>query len=128
MPETLERTLFGTLPLQAPVNIERALPIHGRFGGHIVQGHIDGIAIIDRIENNLFHITPPALLLRYIAEKGSIALDGVSLTVASTDGTGCWVALIPHTLSHTTFGIKKAGDLVHVEVDILAKYVERILH
>src|SRR3990172_2588760 len=116
--ETLRRTTLGRLHPGAGVNLERPLSAAGRFGGHFVQGHVDGVWM----EVNL----PPGLA-RYVAEKGSVALDGVSLTVAAVQDSRCAVALIPHTLAVTTLGRKDPGDPVNVEVDILAKYLARLL-
>jgi len=131
IPETLERTNIGHLPDGAQVNIERPMPATGRFDGHIVQGHIDGVGTITQLSNDdlgtVLTITPPKELMSFIVEKGSITVDGVSLTVAGlTDGSFS-VALIPHTLEVTTLGLRKPGDVVNLEVDVLAKYVERLL-
>jgi len=132
--ETLDRTSLGALAAGAPVNLERPMAADGRFGGHIVQGHVDGVgaltaraALPDGSTRMTF--TPPRALLRYVVEKGSITIDGISLTVASLDdAAGMFdVAVIPHTLSVTTLGPKQPGDPVNLEVDVLAKYVERLL-
>jgi riboflavin synthase len=137
MAETLDRSSLGGLRAGDRVNLERAMAATGRFGGHIVQGHVDGTAtILARTPGERWEVVqlslPPALV-RYVVEKGSITVDGVSLTVASagTDGPGdsatFSVSLIPTTLALTTLGHKEVGDLVNLEVDVLAKYVERLL-
>ena len=135
MPETLRRTSLARLDPGSPVNLERAATPQTRLGGHIVQGHVDGVGrVVSRAPDGDFDeidIEVPAELARYIAEKGSITVDGVSLTVAgvgTADG-GHWfrVALIPTTLSHTTLGVLEVGDTVNLEVDVIAKYVERIV-
>jgi len=132
--ETLDRTSLGGLTAGAPVNLERPMAVDGRFGGHVVQGHVDGVgALSDRATlpdgSTRMTFTPPRALLRYVVEKGSITVDGISLTVASLDdAAGTFdVAVIPHTLSVTTLGPKRPGDPVNLEVDVLAKYVERLL-
>ncbi len=129
--ETLRRTTLGRLAPASTVNLERALAAGARLGGHFVQGHVDGVATVTRItpqgEGCWMEVTLPAGLARYVAEKGSVALDGVSLTVATADDTRCAVALIPHTITATTLGRKQPGDQVNVEVDILAKYLSRQL-
>ena len=120
--ETLDRTkLFGD-----EVNLESALRAGEPLGGHYVQGHVDGVGTI-RSTGDPIWIDAPADLLGYVVEKGSIAVDGVSLTVATLDERGFAVALVPHTLEVTTLGRLAAGDTVNLEVDILAKYVERLL-
>jgi riboflavin synthase len=130
VPETLKRTSLGAASAGAKVNLERAVPAGGRLGGHIVQGHVDGIATLlrrnrgDRSDEVTFSL--PAELSRYVVEKGSIAVDGVSLTVAAIDGDTFTVALIPTTLADTTLGIREPGDVVNLEVDVVAKYVERL--
>ncbi|HZZ50138.1 MAG TPA: riboflavin synthase [Pseudonocardia sp.] len=130
VPETLKRTSLGAASVGAKVNLERAMPAGGRLGGHIVQGHVDGVASVlrrtpgDRSDEVQFSL--PAELSRYVVEKGSIAVDGVSLTVAGTDSDRFTVALIPTTLADTTLGIRKPGDSVNIEVDVVAKYVERL--
>ena len=132
--ETLDRTSLGGLSAGAPVNLERPMAVDGRFGGHVVQGHVDGVGVLsDRATlpdgSTRMTFTPPRALLRYVVEKGSITVDGISLTVASLDdAAGTFdVAVIPHTLSVTTLGPKHPGDPVNLEVDVLAKYVERLL-
>lgn len=132
IPETLQRTNLGTLMNASQVNLERPMPADGRFDGHIVQGHVDGVgtvAAIERAEDGgvVMTVDIPEPLQRYLVEKGSITIDGVSLTVASLTGAGFSVALIPHTLEVTTLGLRNPGDTVNLEVDVLAKYVERLL-
>ncbi|MBK6870225.1 MAG: riboflavin synthase [Kineosporiaceae bacterium] len=142
MLETLERTSLRGLTAGTRVNLERPMPADGRFGGHVVQGHVDGIGVVvDRVpgENwELLRITVPPALGRYVVEKGSLAVDGVSLTVAGVhdeldemnelDGrTTVTVSLIPETLRRTTLGLRAVGEPVNLEVDVLAKYVERML-
>lgn len=134
-PETLRRSTLGDLAVGDPVNLERPLRLSDRLGGHLVQGHVDGIGtVVDRRPepdgSTRVDVLIPAELGRYVVEKGSIALDGVSLTVAhvAANGTGTrvGVALIPHTLAVTTFGARVPGETVNVEVDLMAKYVERL--
>ena len=131
MAETLRRTCLGELTPGSPVNLERALAVGDRLGGHIVQGHVDGTGTIlarqpgDRWE--VVTISLPGELARYVVEKGSITVDGVSLTIAGLDDASFQVSLIPTTLALTTLGTKQVGDLVNLEVDVLAKYVERLL-
>ena len=131
MHETLNRTAFGDLAPGTPVNVEPALRAGDPLGGHYVQGHVDGVGRIRRIDpegdGRRVWIDPPSELERYLVEKGSAAIDGVSLTVAQLDESGFAVALIPHTLAVTTLGGRAAGDLVNLEVDVLAKYVERLV-
>ena len=123
--ETLGRSTLGTLAAGDPVNVEPALRAGEPLGGHMVQGHVDGVGRI-RSSSGLFWIDAPAEVLRYCVEKGSIAVDGVSLTIAALDDAGFAVALVPHTLAATTLGQAKAGVAVNLEVDVLAKYVERL--
>ncbi len=138
MGETLSRSDIGTLSPGAPVNLERPLQLSGRLGGHLVQGHVDGtgqIASRTRAQHwDVIRINLPNGLARYVTEKGSVAVDGVSLTVSAISDAGpaatpAWleVSLIPATLKLTTLGGKQPGDLVNLEVDMLAKYVERLL-
>ena len=131
MAETLSRSSLGSLRAGDRVNLERAMAAGGRFGGHVVQGHVDGTAqILERVPGDrweLVRLSLPATLARYVVEKGSITVDGVSLTVASVDDTSFTVSLIPTTLDLTTLGHKGIGDLVNLEVDVLAKYVERLM-
>jgi riboflavin synthase len=131
MAETLSRSSLGDLRPGDRVNLERAMPADGRFGGHVVQGHVDGTATItgrtpgDRWET--VDLTLPRGLAAYVVEKGSITVDGVSLTVASVTDDAFSVSLIPTTLALTTLGHKRVGDVVNLEVDVIAKYVERLL-
>jgi riboflavin synthase len=133
VPETLARTSLSGAAAGMPVNLERAVPAGGRLGGHIVQGHVDSVGtLVSRTpgeRSDELRFTLPPELVRYVVEKGSIAVDGVSLTVASVDpdgGAGFGVALIPTTLAHTTLGTRAPGDTVNLEVDVVAKYVERL--
>ncbi|MEY3361065.1 MAG: hypothetical protein RL531_784 [Actinomycetota bacterium] len=130
--ETLDRTALGSLRAGSPVNLERPVRLEDRLGGHIVQGHVDGVGSLvarDALPDGStrMRFAAPASLLRYIVEKGSITVDGISLTVASLHADGFDIAVIPHTLSVTTLGPKAPGDPVNLEVDVLAKYVERLL-
>jgi riboflavin synthase len=130
VPETLKRSSLSAVAEGARVNLERAVPAGGRLGGHIVQGHVDGVATLlsrapgERSDEVVFSLAPD--LARYVVEKGSIAVDGASLTVAAVSADTFTVALIPTTLSHTTLGFRQPGDTVNVEVDVVAKYVERL--
>jgi riboflavin synthase len=130
MEETLERSTIGVLSKGDTVNLELPLRLADRLGGHIVQGHVDGLARIVRIDDDgearRIWFEAPTDLLRYVVAKGSICLDGVSLTVVDSGLTAFSVALIPHTLEVTTFGIRTLDDFVNVEVDIIAKYIERL--
>jgi riboflavin synthase len=124
--ETLARTTLGGLEAGDGVNIEPALRAGDPLGGHYVQGHVDGVGRVRSLGEPVW-FDAPAELLRYLVEKGSIAVDGVSLTVAAVDDGGFAVALIPHTLAETTLGGLAPGDGVNLETDVLAKYVERLL-
>ncbi len=129
--ETLERTTLGALRAGDAVNIEPSLRMGDPLGGHLVSGHVDGVGQIRSIEargeaRQIAVDVPPALR-RYIAEKGSICIDGVSLTVNAVDAQGFWIGLVPHTLEVTTLGRMQVGTPVNLEVDLLARYVERIL-
>jgi riboflavin synthase len=128
--ETVERTYLGELGPGDPVNLERALPADGRFDGHFVQGHIDGTAEvtgIERVDEDwTFAFSLPASMGRYVVPKGSICVDGVSLTVAELREDGFDVAVIPETYRLTNFAAKSVGDPVHLEVDVVAKYVESL--
>ena len=128
--ETLARTNLGDLAPGGLVNLERALTPSSRMGGHVVQGHVDGTGEVASFggarEARELRIGVPAELARYVVEKGFIAVDGISLTVASQDGAGFSVAVIPYTEAHTALRVKKTGDRVNIEIDILAKYVERL--
>ncbi len=130
MHETLNRSALGALGPGSPVNLERAMAAGGRFGGHIVSGHIDGTGSVlsQRREDNAVWVTikTPAPLLRYIVEKGSIAIDGVSLTVAAVTDTDFSVSIIPHTGAQTILLGKKPGDPVNLECDVIGKYVEKL--
>jgi len=130
--ETLGRTSFSRLSPGDPVNLERPVTLLSRLGGHLVQGHVDGMGEVVAFEPDSsggawLTVRPPANLLHYLVEKGSVCVDGVSLTVAARDGDAFAVALIPHTLEVTTLGSARVGDLVNLEVDVIAKYVERLL-
>ena len=130
VPETLRRTNLGLLSSDSPVNLERPLRADGRLDGHIVQGHVDGTGTLGEISGDgealMVRIDVPAQLARYVVEKGFIAVDGVSLTVVHCDEAGFSVTVIPHTRDHTIFGSRSVGDAVNIEIDILAKYVERL--
>lgn len=132
MPETFRTTTLGEVSAGAPVNLERALSVGGRLGGHIVNGHVDGVGQVVgvRREKNavLIEIRVPHALVNYIVPKGSIAVDGISLTVVSATGDSFSVSVIPHTLEETTLGEASAGTRVNIEVDIIAKYVEAMLY
>lgn len=131
VPETLDRTNLGELDTGEFVNLERAMSATGRFDGHVVQGHVDDVGEVSSIEEAAGRVTltviPPARLMAHIAEKGSITIDGVSLTVAAVTADSFQVALIPHTLESTTLGSVRTGDRVNLETDVIAKYTERIL-
>lgn len=131
MPETLRRSNLGLLKIGDHVNLERAMAADGRFGGHIVSGHIDGVGTITGIrkeENAVWiTITPPASIMELIVEKGSITIDGVSLTVAAVTSDTFSVSIIPHTRACTSLLDKKKGDQVNLENDIIGKYVKRLL-
>ncbi|GHH48257.1 riboflavin synthase [Streptomyces candidus] len=131
MAETLNRSSLGALVVGSRVNLERPMALGGRLGGHLVQGHVDGTGtIVDRKPSEHWEIVKVALpegLSRYVVEKGSITVDGVSLTVVDAGDDHFTISLIPTTLALTTLGIKQAGDPVNLEVDVLAKYVERLL-
>ena len=131
-PETLRTTTLGEMRAGTQVNLERALSPGGRLGGHIVNGHVDGVgqvASVRREENAvLIEVRVPDALSRYVVPRGSIAVDGVSLTIASATGDAFRVSVIPHTLEETTLGEASAGTRVNIEVDIIAKYVEALLH
>jgi riboflavin synthase len=124
--ETYSRTSLGTLEPGDPVNLERPVRVSDRLGGHLVQGHVDGVGRVVTPAPDL-RVTVPADLLRYVVEKGSITIDGVSLTVAAVHDDGLSVAIIPHTADVTTLGRRGPGDAVNLEVDVTAKHVERLL-
>jgi riboflavin synthase len=129
--ETLALTTLGRLAIGAPLNLERAMLPTDRLGGHLVSGHVDGLGIAARRRDDAravrWRITAPMALLRYVAHKGSVCVDGVSLTVNEVDDAGFEVALIPHTVERTAFRALCEGDAVNLEVDLLARYVERLL-
>ena len=129
--ETLALTTLGALPVGRALNLERAMRPGDRLGGHLVSGHVDGVGTVratrDDARAQRWSFAAPAPLRRYIATKGSICVDGVSLTVNAVDGEGFEVALVPHTLAHTAFGATSVGDDVNLEVDLVARYVERLL-
>lgn len=136
--ETLAKTQVGDWSPGTPVNLERSLKVGDELGGHLVTGHVDGLATIESIEaiaadpdqpwgsTARFHIRAPRTLAPFIATKGSICLDGTSLTVNGVEGDGFTVLLIPHSLSVTTWGDRKAGDRIHLEVDLMARYAARL--
>ena len=131
--ETLDRTNIGTLTPGDPVNLERPLRLQDRLGGHLVQGHVDAVGMLrlrtpEDDGSQRLEFAVPHDVLRYVVEKGSITVDGVSLTVAAVLDDGFAVAVIPHTLAVTTLGTKRDRDPVNLEVDVVAKYVERMLH
>ncbi|HQV20267.1 MAG: riboflavin synthase [Gordonia sp.] len=130
MAETLNRSSLGALEAGSRVNLERAMAAGGRFGGHIVQGHVDGVgevAAVSPSENwTVVRIALPAELSRYVVEKGSITVDGVSLTVSAVGDDWFEISLIPTTLAETNLGITEPGRVVNLEVDVIAKYVERL--
>ncbi len=131
MAETLRRSSLGALSTGSMVNLERAMAADGRFGGHIVSGHIDATGTVKNLvrEDNAVWVTIAAesLVLRYIVEKGSIAIDGISLTVAYVDDSCFKVSIIPHTAKETTLLQKKPGDIVNLECDVIAKYIEKLM-
>lgn len=131
MHETLNRSALSRLGTACPVNLERAMPATGRFGGHIVAGHVDGVGSIGRIRRDAtavwFTILAGPEILRYVVEKGSITIDGISLTVATVDTASFSVSTIPHTLEHTNLGTRRRGDLVNLETDLVGKYIEKLL-
>lgn len=132
MNETFNRSSLGQLKSGSHVNLERAMSANGRFGGHIVSGHIDGtgeVVSIKKDDNAVWYkISADSNIMKYIVEKGSIAIDGISLTVAKTENDNFSVSIIPHTASETILSEKKIGDIVNLENDIVGKYVERLLN
>lgn len=124
--ETFRRTTLGTLRPGDPVNLERPVRVEDRLGGHLVQGHVDAVGRVVRPAPHL-HVAMPTALLRYVVEKGSITVDGVSLTVVDVGDDGFDVAVIPHTAASTTLGLRRPRDPVNLEVDVMAKYAERLL-
>ena len=131
MPETLNRSSLGKLKTGSSVNLERAMAADGRFGGHIVSGHIDGTGMIQKITKDgnaiRYRITASKPVMRGIVEKGSIAIDGISLTVAEANKDWFEVSIIPHTMSETILEGKRVGEMINLENDIIGKYVERLL-
>ena len=129
--ETLSLTTLGNLQVGAAVNLERAMRPTDRLGGHLVSGHVDGVgqvlSIAEDARAQRWRFAAPKPLLRYIAKKGSICVDGVSLTVNEVDAQGFEVALVPHTVAHTAFAKTKVGDAVNLEIDVVARYIERLL-
>lgn len=129
--ETLSKTNLGSLKVNDPVNLERSLPVNGRLGGHFVQGHVDGVGQVETIDREgewvemWFRV--PESLARLMVSKGSVAVDGISLTVVNAEQNRFSVALIPHTLTVTTLGVRQVGDTVNIETDILGKYVQKLL-
>jgi riboflavin synthase len=130
IPETLQRSNLGEMAVGDPVNLERPMAADGRFDGHIVQGHVDATGVVSHAGRDgaggfRIRVEAPTDVLSYIVEKGSITIDGVSLTVAGVDSVSFEVALIPHTLEVTRLGVVQPGDTVNLEVDVIAKYVAR---
>lgn len=132
MHETLDRSALLGLRRGMHVNLERAMPAAGRYGGHIVAGHADGVGTITRIRRDdtavWYTVRAEPAILRYIVEKGSVTIDGISLTVAKTDTVSFSVSVIPHTLRVTVLGERRVGDSVNLETDIIAKYLEKLVH
>jgi riboflavin synthase len=131
MSETINRTTIGDLLAGSQVNLERPVTLATRLGGHLVQGHVDAVGTVSAREHSenwdVVTITPPKELLKYVVEKGSITIDGTSLTVSAVTDSTFSVSLIPATLEKTTLGIRQIGDRVNLEVDVLAKYVEKLV-
>ena len=131
MSETINRTTIGDLLAGSQVNLERPVTLTTRLGGHLVQGHVDAVGTVSAREHSenwdVVTITPPKDLLKYVVEKGSITIDGTSLTVSAVSDSTFSVSLIPATLEKTTLGIRQIGDRVNLEVDVLAKYVEKLV-
>ena len=129
--ETLSRTTLSSFVAGTPVNLERAMLPTTRFGGHVVAGHVDGVGAVADIQadgrSQRWHFDAPGSLLRYVAEKGSICVDGVALTVNAVHAAGFEVNLVPHTIEHTAFAACAVGTSVNLEVDLIARYVERLL-
>ncbi|MEO8476386.1 MAG: riboflavin synthase [Actinomycetota bacterium] len=130
--ETLACTSLRRLALGDPVNLERPVSLAARLGGHMVQGHVDGVGVVMAVDPDegggaRLRIEVPSSLLRYVVDKGSVTVDGVSLTIAQRHEDGITIALIPHTLAVTTLGTASPGDPVNLEVDVIAKYVERLM-
>ena len=131
MAESLRRSSLGTLQGGSPVNLERAMAANGRFGGHIVSGHIDGVGTVRAVRRDdnavWYTIDAPPEVLRYVVEKGSVTVDGISLTVARVDARSFAISAIPHTVAQTVLRDRRPGDLVDLEADIIGKYVEKLL-
>ena len=131
MHETLNRSALAQLTVGSAVNLERAMPANGRFGGHIVAGHVDGVGRIVNIRKDdtaiWYAIHADSAILRYVVEKGSITMDGISLTVAAVEPTGFSVSTIPHTVSQTNLHQRHKGDFVNLETDVVGKYIEKLL-
>ena len=129
-PETMQRTSLGLLRPGSSVNLERALMLGGRLGGHLVQGHVDAtgkiVSLTPKDKSVIARCSAPPQVMRYVVEKGFIAVDGVSLTVSAYDATSFSISLVPYTGEHTNLGSRRAGDTVNLEVDIIAKYVEKL--
>ena len=129
--ETLRRTNLGSLDPGDAVNLERSIKADGRLGGHVVLGHVDGVGFLRRFErdgeNRILEVEMPSGLSRYVAGKGSIAVDGISLTVVEVSETSFTAAIIPHTLRHTNLSERRPGDALNLEIDVLARYVARLL-
>lgn len=129
--ETLKKTTLSNIRQNDELNLERAIRLSDRLGGHLVQGHVDGVGIITKFtklgENYSLEVEIPAELTKYVVDEGSIAVDGISLTVAKVAGTKIGISIIPHTWSKTNLRFRKIGDRVNIETDIFAKYVEKIL-
>ena len=132
MNETLRRSSLGSLTIGSKVNLERAMAANGRFGGHIVSGHIDGTGTITKVEKDdnaiWYTIAAEENRMKYIVEKGSIAIDGISLTVAKRSDMDFAISMIPHTAKETVLSRKKPGDIVNLENDIVGKYIEQLMH
>ncbi|MBI51028.1 MAG: riboflavin synthase [Chloroflexi bacterium] len=132
VPETFRRTNLGTLTVGEHVNLERATKLNSRMGGHIVQGHVDGMANITRVDDDdgaiLMYFQVDESLSKYIVEKGFVCVDGTSLTVVNCEENSFCITLIPYTRANTVLGSKKAGDIVNIETDIIAKYVEKLTY
>ena len=132
MHTTLKATTLGELKIGSYVNLERAMPLNGRFGGHIVSGHVDGTATIKNItavgNANVYSFLAEKNLLKYMIQKGSITIDGISLTISELKEDGFEVSIIPHTSKETTLSLKSTGNKVNIELDVLGKYVERLLY
>ena len=131
MHETLNRSSLAGLTAGSVVNLERAMPANGRFGGHIVAGHVDGVGHIANIRKDdtavWYTVLAGPEILRYVVEKGSITIDGISLTVAAVDGEGFSVSTIPHTVAQTNLNQRRRGDPVNLETDVVGKYIEKLL-